>query len=103
MEAVKQHLADVVQVRVDDAVWLASGPRGRRIIRRVLRDANIDIGAARIVTSFPVHSGNYGQMCFAEGARARALNILVELMRALATGELKLESWQLLVMERDDG
>ena len=100
-EAAQQHQREAVATAVsEDAVWLTSGPRGRRIIRRALRDAGIDIMAARIGSSF---HANYGQMCFHEGTRARAFGLLVQLLRALATGEMKPESWQLLLMEKDDG
>jgi hypothetical protein len=92
--------AAAAEVVTDDVVWLASGPRGRRIIRRALREAGIDVMAARIGASF---NPNYGQMCFYEGTRVRAFQLLVELMRALANGSLKLELWQLLMTERDDG
>ena len=88
------------QVATDDVVWLASGPRGRRIIRRALKEAGIDVMAARIGTSF---DSNHGQLCFKEGTRTRAFGLLAQLMRALVTGELKLESWQLLFTENDNG
>lgn len=93
---------DPIELVTSDIVWLASGPRGRRIIRRSWRNAGIDIQAARIGSS-RAPQGSHGQMCFEEGLRARAFGFLAHLLRALATGELRLESWQLLVTEKDDG
>lgn len=86
------------QVVTDDACWLASGPRGRRILRRALRDSGIDVMELRIGASLNVSNA---QLCFNEGARAFGLKLLVQLMRGLATGDLKLESWQLLMTEKD--
>lgn len=93
--AIAEHNAEIGELQ--DVCWLASGPRGRRILRQLLREAGIDIMAASVGSTF--HS-NYGQMCFAEGARARGLTLLAKLTKALATGDLKLEHWQLLITER---
>lgn len=80
----------------DDLVWQLSGKRGRRIVRRQLREAGVAAGAVQ--SSF--HS-NYGQMCFNEGLRVRGLELLSKITQLLASGELPLESFQLLMKETD--
>jgi hypothetical protein len=89
-----------LEARTREAIWLMSGPRGRSHVRRTLREASIDILHA---TPHPSFNQNHGQLCFNEGQRARAFGLLLVLVRALATGELKLEHWQLLLTENDDG
>lgn len=96
LAAIAEHNSALASLQ--DSCWLATGPRGRRILRAQLRDAGIDLGAAFIRSTF---SPNTGHMCFAEGARAHGLNLLAKLVKALATGDLKLEHWKLLVTESD--
>jgi hypothetical protein len=80
-----------------DISWMLSGKRGRRIVRRQLREAGITAGA--VSSSF--HS-NYGQMCFSEGLRVRGLQVLSKITQLLASGEIPFESFQLLMMEKDE-
>jgi len=81
----------------DDLVWMLSGRRGRRIVRRQLREAGAMPGS--ISSSF--HS-NYGQMCFNEGLRVKGLQLLSRLTQLLVHGEIPFENFQLLFMETDE-
>lgn len=98
--AAQQQRAENASLLVEDAVWLASGPRGRRMLRRIFRAAGVDVMAARITASF---APNHAQQFFNEGTRMRAFELLALLLRALVTGDLALESWQLLWTEKDHG
>jgi hypothetical protein len=79
-----------------DLVWMLSGKRGRRDVRRRLRSSGVFAG--EVSSSF--HS-NYGQMCFNEGLRVRGLELLSKITQLLASGELPLEHYQLLMTETD--
>lgn len=80
-----------------DIAWLLSGLRGRRIVRRQLREAGIAGGS--ISSSF--HS-NYGQMCFNEGLRVKGLQLFSKITKLLASGEIPLEDFKLLMSETDE-
>jgi hypothetical protein len=96
-DARREHAKVVADNSDDDIVWLLSGLRGRRCVRRQLRDAGVSLG--QIGSSF--HS-NYGQMCFQEGLRVRGLQLFSSITRLLASGEIPLESFQLLMKESDE-
>lgn len=80
----------------EDTIWEVSTPRGRRSIRRQLREAGVSAG--NITTSF--HS-NYGQMCFNEGLRVRGLQTYSRIVRLVSEGRIPLEHLQLLLKEND--
>jgi hypothetical protein len=81
----------------DDVVWMVSGRRGRRTLRRQLREAGALPGS--ISSSF--HS-NYGQMCFNEGLRVKGLQLLSKITQLLVHGEIPFEHYQLLFTETDE-
>ncbi len=82
-----------------DLVWLLSGRRGRRKVRRELRDAGFHIDRDEVSTVFDRH---HGQMCFNEGLRTSAMQLIWPLVRLLASGELPKESFQLLMTDEDE-
>jgi hypothetical protein len=82
-----------------DLVWLLSGRRGRRTLRRELRAAGFDIAHDEVASVFDRH---HGQMAFQEGLRFSALRLLWPIMRLLASGELPFESFRDLMIEEDE-
>lgn len=81
----------------NDLAWLLSGKRGRRELRRQLREAGVIVG--RSVS--PSFRGNYGEMCRGADARDQAARTLSGMLAALAFGEIPAESVQLLIAETD--
>ena len=98
LERRQQAIAAELEER-EDLVWLLSGRRGRRKVRRQLREAGFDISRDAVNTVFDRH---HGQMCFHEGLRVRGLQLVWPIMRLLASGELPIESFRLLMTESDE-
>jgi hypothetical protein len=82
-----------------DLVSKLSGRRGRREVRRELREAGFDVSSDAISTVLDRH---HGQMCFNEGLRTKALQQIWPIMRVAASGELPFESFQKLMTEETD-
>lgn len=82
----------------DDLIWLLSGRKGRRVVRRQLIDAQAWPMDEAIATSF---IANYGAMSFHEGQRSRAFPLLGRIVRLTASGGLPFDSFQKLFMETD--
>lgn len=82
-----------------DLVWLLSGRRGRRKVRRLLQEAGFDVSRDEVSSVFDRH---YGQMCLDEGKRAQGFQMIWPIMRLLASGELPRESFEKLMTETDE-
>lgn len=83
----------------EDIVWLLSGRRGRRKVRRLLAEAGFDVSRDTVRTVFDRH---HGQMCFHEGLRTQGLQTVWPILRLLASGELPFESFRKLMTENDE-
>lgn len=83
----------------NDLVWLLSGRRGRRRVRRLLREANFRVESDLVSSVLDRH---HGTMCFKEGHRTQALQMIWPIMRLLASGELPFESFKKLMTETDE-
>lgn len=99
-DAQRRQLAVAQDVRRrGDLVWLLSGRRGRRRVRRELREAGFDIRSDNVQTILDRH---HGAMCFREGLRIHGVQLIWSLMRLLASGELPDESFKLLMTDEGD-
>ena len=97
-EELQRRAAAVDIERRKDLVWMLSGRRGRRELRRLLREAGFRMESDVVSTVLDRH---YGVMCFQEGLRARGMQLIWPLMRLLASGELPYESFRQLMTETD--
>lgn len=77
---------------------MLSGPKGRRDVRRQLREAGFH---TRSDDAPVVLNRHHGEMCFSEGLRSRALQKIWPIMRMLASGELPLDHFNKLMTETD--
>jgi len=68
-------------------------------VRRELRAAGFNIDRDEVSTVFDRH---HGQMCFNEGLRTSAMQMIWPLVRLLASGELPQESFQLLMSDEEE-
>jgi len=83
----------------EDLVWLLSGRRGRRKVRRLLSDAGFFTYSDKVTSVFDRH---HGRMCFLEGHRTAALQMIWPIMRLLASRKLPPESFEKLMQETDE-
>lgn len=98
LEGQQREIAVAIEKR-DDLVWMLSGRRGRRSVRRSLREAGFN-PASDVISS--VLDRHHGQMCFNEGHRTQGLQMIWPIMRLLASGELPIESFRKLMQETDE-
>lgn len=80
-------------------VALLSQPWGRRMVRRQLLEAGLDVRHDTVGTVF---DSEPGRMAFKEGARLRGLQLLWTIVRMAATGKLPADSFSLLFREEDE-
>lgn len=97
LERRQRNIATATAERAD-LVWMLSGRRGRRAVRRQLREAGFDVSRDGVQTVFDTH---HGRMCFHEGLRTRALQLIWPIMRLVASGDLPLDSFRKLMTETD--
>lgn len=95
----RQRAISVALQKREDLIWLLSGRRGRRRVRRQLREAGFDISRDEVSTVFDPH---HGRMCFHEGLRTLGLQLIWPIMRLVASGELPFDSFRDLMTEIDE-
>lgn len=79
--------------------WSLSGPHGRRELRGALKEAGFSISSDTVRTHFDRH---YGQMCFDEGLRTRAMQKIWPLLRGVSNGDIPLANLKLLMTDEGD-
>ena len=95
-ESARRKIALAAEQSDQDLVWMLSDVRGRRVLRRRLSTGGMESGHYR-----SSYHQNYGQMCFNEGLRTDAMELMARVMKLLAAGEIPLQHYQLLMTEED--